>query len=331
MLIFKHDTQIGGYQFKGIVSYSTVSTWDTVSDTGTVEVPRDVDLQGKEISEVFKRGTPLSIKAGYNQGLADVFTGFISDIVIDSPMNIKIQDLGWYLKQINIKKSLTGAVALTQIIQLIVDKVEEKHGFKIPFVITAEFNDMGNQRYTNADGLAILNNLKKKYKAYSYFRNGTLYAGLRYPNIDQNTFLFWLDGDKNNTVNAGANLDFKRGEDIRVQIKATSYYTDANGKQKKRTATAGVEGGKVVSRQAYNLGETELQNFADTELELIRFDGYTGYITIFGLPDVKHGDIVELKSVKFPERDGRYLVKKVEKSMSVSGGLRQKVYIDLKI
>jgi phage protein D len=97
------------------------------------------------------------------------------------------------------------------------------------------------------------------------------------------------------------------------------------------SAITRVEGGKVVARQAYNLGEAELKNFAEKELELVRFDGYTGYIAIFGLPDVKHGDIVQLKSVKFPERDGSYLVKKVEKSMSVGGGLRQKIYIDLKI
>jgi hypothetical protein len=199
MLVFKHNTIVGDYQFKGIVSYESTSTWEHVGDRGTLVVPRNIDLEGKTINEVFPRGTALKIEAGYEQGLANVMDGYISDIVVDSPIKISMQDLSWYFSKINIKETLTGNVTLTRIVKLLVDKVEEDYGITIPYVITAEFLDMGKQRYTNASGTAILESLIKKYRAYSYFRDGILYAGLKYPNINQNTFLFWLDGERNNT------------------------------------------------------------------------------------------------------------------------------------
>ena len=49
------------------------------------------------------------------------------------------------------------------------------------------------------------------------------------------------------------------------------------------------------------------------------------FLELFGIPVVKHGMSVDLKSDVTPEMDGRYLVEKVEKTFSDNATYRQKV------
>ena len=59
--------------------------------------------------------------------------------------------------------------------------------------------------------------------------------------------------------------------------------------------------------------------------ENLKKQKYKGGIELFGVPVVKHGMIVELKSEVTPEMDGKYLVEKVEKTFSDNATYRQKV------
>jgi hypothetical protein len=60
-----------------------------------------------------------------------------------------------------------------------------------------------------------------------------------------------------------------------------------------------------------------------SEAKRLRFDGYRGSITGFGLPATEHGDIAEITDPDYPERAGRYSIDKVIKTWGVGGSRRQ--------
>jgi hypothetical protein len=73
-----------------------------------------------------------------------------------------------------------------------------------------------------------------------------------------------------------------------------------------------------------------MKAIADEEIERLRYEGYRGTFTTFGAPRIEHGDVIDLRSDAYPERDGRYLVRAVTTTFGV-GGFRQEVTLDSKI
>lgn len=72
-----------------------------------------------------------------------------------------------------------------------------------------------------------------------------------------------------------------------------------------------------------------MKAIADDEIERLKYDGYKGSLTIFG-NSFNHGDIINLKDDSYPERNGRYLIKKVVTTFG-QNGFRQKLELDTKI
>ncbi len=70
---------------------------------------------------------------------------------------------------------------------------------------------------------------------------------------------------------------------------------------------------------------TDLQGKGYTQLQKYYYTGYHGKFVTFGLPQVIHGNIVNLTDNILPERSGNYLVKGVKTTFSVTGGYRQEI------
>ena len=83
----------------------------------------------------------------------------------------------------------------------------------------------------------------------------------------------------------------------------------------------------------YNItDEKKLKELAESELKKFKYTGYSGSFTTFGEPVVYHGDIITLKNPKMPERNGKYLVRAVERTYDAEAAkYRQKIYINEKI
>lgn len=128
---------------------------------------------------------------------------------------------------------------------------------------------------------------------------------------------------------------------MRIGIKAYSIdeleleTTTADGKKKtkkKRLETSvGPTDGEVRTLYFWNVKtEADLKAQAQARLSRIYFEGFVGSFTTFGLPFVKQGDAAILRDTVLPERNGKYLIKKVEYGFGL-GGYRQKIYLDLRI
>lgn len=61
------------------------------------------------------------------------------------------------------------------------------------------------------------------------------------------------------------------------------------------------------------------------------YDGLKGSFTTFGVPYVKHGDIISLVNPMLPEMNGLYMVKSVSPYGGATEGLRQEIALDFKI
>jgi hypothetical protein len=136
-----------------------------------------------------------------------------------------------------------------------------------------------------------------------------------------------------------------RDDDVKVAIKAVSIDRE-NKKKESYVYFGGLQyvagsGEAVVGTTApansdirtlyfYNTPQADIIAAAKRKLTEIIYEGYRGSFVTFGEPVVKHGDKVILKSRKFPERDGKYIVKGVENSGGV-GGNRQTIELDVKV
>lgn len=92
---------------------------------------------------------------------------------------------------------------------------------------------------------------------------------------------------------------------------------------------AGESDGEQRTMYYYDYSLEDMKAIADSEIERLKYSGYRGQLTILG-DNFNHGDIVNLKDDAYPEREGRYLIKKVDTSFGLNG-FRQTLHLDQKI
>ncbi len=318
MLRLTSDLTIGNYQFLGVNEINIESGWELMTDTCKITVPKKLTWQGKSLatgaSPLLKKGDAVSVKIGYNDRNNDVFKGYLTNIHADLPIVLDCQDAMWKLKAGAFTKSYRK-VTLSQLLKDMLTPLS------IPFKVVAE-HDLGAFRTKgNPTPAKVLDEIRKDYFTKFFFRDGVFYAGLAYV----------AELQKEHTIRFNRNvvehdLEYVRKDDVKLKIKCVIL----NSKNKKEEFEIGDEAGEVRTIHQYNVSKSEMLKLCTAEMERLRYDGYRGTITIFGEPHVQHGDIVKLIDDDNPERQGRYLVKKVVKTFSARG-YRQTLDIENKV
>lgn len=206
---------------------------------------------------------------------------------------------------------------------------------------------------------AMLGRIKHQYKLDSWFRNFELRIGLTHyipDDAKEHKFTFQkniLDGDS---------LFFSRKDDVALSVIVRTNYGRETGRTTK-------DGKKIIKQESteilvfsktgkftylpkkkgvefppnsegnrYTLNittpetdEKKLFEWGVTFLKRYYYDGLKGSFTTFGVPYVKHGDVVELENGILPEMNGKYMVKAVEPNGGAENGLKQTITIDYKI
>jgi len=75
----------------------------------------------------------------------------------------------------------------------------------------------------------------------------------------------------------------------------------------------------------------ELSNLANEALSKLKYEGFRGSFTTFLEPQVKHGDVIAIQDDVIPDRNGKYLVRKVVTKFGVDIGGRQIITLDRKV
>jgi len=212
---------------------------------------------------------------------------------------------------------------------------------------------------------ALMSRIKHQYKMDSYFRGNELRIGLlHYVPSDavNNTFTF-----QQNIVSD--KLIWKRRDDVNLSMVVKSHYrelaegTTKDGQEKTKAKcveiliynTGGANGvftyeskttdsdfpnastiNAIGEKHDFNVFSNitdpkQLFNMGVAQLKKYYYDGFRGSFTAFGVPYVKHGDIVTLVDNVLKERGGTYQVKKVIYFGGCDEGLRQEIHLDYKI
>jgi hypothetical protein len=142
------------------------TSYETFTDTANIRFPRKLTDNGKNIfvgeSALFRRGDKVKIELGYDPKLRTVFEGYITEIGSNIPIELKCEDEMFVLKNTNIKTYSKNTVSLNDLLTDI-----------LPSTVKFECLDvnLGSFRITNSSVSKILDELKKDYGFYSYFRS----------------------------------------------------------------------------------------------------------------------------------------------------------------
>lgn len=293
-------------------SVNTEEGWEFLTDTATIVLPRSVkDFDKLKVKSIFKKGDPVQVYLGYDENLFLEFEGFINMVSADIPIEIKCDDTMYLLKNHPVNISMKS----TRLIDLI-KKI-------VPVGIEVDVADMniGTKRFPNTTAAKILEELQEN-NIYSYFKGKTLVVGKIY--TDDTAIPVELNFNKNVVDH---NLQYKNAEDVLIKIKGISTLT--NGR--KLTAEWGDEGGTMQQLSYYNITvKAELEKLIKADYEKFKVEGFEGDIEIFGIPRVKHGMKVRIVSYQYPDRNGVYFVKKVERKYTDGPIYHQILYLDKK-
>lgn len=305
----KFETQVGAFYIKNINEVEVDSSWENLTDTCKIKIPKQLSWKGKSISQILRRGDKVTVELGYDDVNKEVFRGFIREVSVQIPIELICEDAMFLLKKKNFNKSFQS-VNTESIINYVV-------GNTVPYQVVANAG-LGDFKIKNSSAAKVLEFLRSHYFIKSWFRTGILYVGLAYYAKLQKKSIF----DFNENI-IDHDLQFRLKEDVEIGLKGIIM----NRENKKVEVPVGDEDGEQRTFHYYNRTISEVKKSLEQELERLKYTGYYGSFTTFGAPQVNHGDIVILKDKQYKEREGKYLVKKVVTTFGFSG-FRQKIQLE---
>lgn len=310
------EIRFGDYIFTGAANVEINDSWEDLTSTATITIPRKLIYKGKDVvsgeAPLLKRGMKVDISIGYDGNLINRYNGYIRSISATVPLEIQCEDESYILKKGNIKKSYKNTtlkeVLKDNLSSIVIGSQPDRIG-------------LGPFRINNATPAKILQHLKEEYLIPSWFRNRKLYIGLAYwPDLRKEHIIEFDKFELNN------NLEYRQEDDISIFVRAINITTD----NKKVEYEYGDKDGDTRTLHFYNRTKSDIDKLVKEELTRMKYTGYYGSFSFFGTPSINHGDVVNLKSISYPERDGKYLVKANNITYGVNG-YRQSITLDVKV
>jgi hypothetical protein len=322
MFVLNSNIKIGKHTFNRVNEVTIVEDIEKIGTTATIKVPMTAVLQrqGKFISEVettkqIAVGDKVSIQLGYNGDLNTEFEGYVKSIQTTTPLSIECEDGIYVLKRKNLKKAFRQTT-LKALLQFILVGTGISLANTVPTISFEKFY------FKDVSAAAALEELKKEYGlTITTVSLNKLYVGLYSP-VD-NTVVKYTIGQ--NVIDN--DLEFVNEADVKLEIKAVHVKKD-NTKVEK---TEGEKGGEKRTLYFYNLPlGTDLETVAKEEIKKYRYNGFKGGLNAFLYPIAHAGNIIQITDPQYKERQGRYLLKKVQISYG-TGGARRKVNLGIKV
>lgn len=299
---------IGSLKFTWVNDVSIKSSWRDMTQTCSIKLPRNIKLQDKKLEELIQIDDKVTVQLGYNDILKTEFKGYVTGLKPQFPYEITCEDEMRMLKRGSLNFNLKNGKLIDVL----------KSIYSGP--VNAFDADLGDFRANKATGANILNKIKEVYGLYSFFildSTGTpvLVCGKMYERADQQTHNFSFE---RNVISTGS-LEFKRKEDVRIKVKAISILSN-NTKIEKEL---GDEDGQERTLHFFNLTEKELTEAATREMDKLKYDGYRGKFTQFGLAFTRVGDIANISQDSYKGRDGKFYIDAVTINFGMNGYRRE--------
>lgn len=324
MLLYKNmisRVTLGRVLLNNISNFEISENILEISNTAKITIPRHYkQMNGKSVLDMFRVGDKMKIEAGYYYGddvdLKTEFVGYVREIESDYPLVIHCDDEMYPLRQTNYVKSYRDA----NLKDILSDIIPGAISFECPNV------HIGKYQIDNASAFAVLQDLMKNFGLYSRLQDGKMKIGLAYEfgdKTEEHTYTIGKDVKKNE-------LKYKRKEDFKIRYKAIA--TNPNGS--KTTVEVGNKE-KDASERTLNfagpLSENELRQRAIAVMAKTVYDGYTGSITGFGTPRTHAGDALNIRDKFEPEREGKYMIEKVDITYNETSGFSRQNTLSFKL
>ena len=246
------------YQFCN--SFEVITTWDTLTDNGSITLPKNVyikDKFGKRFplggtiinlggfsneDPVFLRGDKVKIEWGYayydKRGneispLQEICTGYISQVTSKKPFIIQVEDNMWILKQ----KRAVGAggrtffSGKTYTIESMISEMFINSG--LSFTVSDFAKTTTGDFFTQNETIAqVLARLRKDYNFKSYFKGNELRIGSQvYIESDAIASGKKLFHFQKNIISD--DLDYQRKDDLTISTVAKTTDEELTGETTK--------------------------------------------------------------------------------------------------
>jgi len=313
------DGRSDTFTFASVSKVSVSRSYDKQTQTASVTLPRNVNYNKKNIYEganaIMRRGDKIKIIAAYFPNETIIFTGYISKINNNVPVEILCEDEMFLLKQAISPNLSFKSVDLNTFIGKMLTNIN------VPYKVdlTAQ---LGQIRLQEVSIGKVLQVLRDQYGLFSFFKNGVLRVGLPFYKEEamQAVFLF------EKMIKEGMSLTYLKKDDVKVQIKGILIKNNA-----REEFIYGDPSGDI--RTVFQLGGTKanLDAKCNSFLEQANYTGYYGSFKTFLEPLVVPGDYAVVDSWKYPERKGKYLIKSVTTEVSVTDGGKQTIELERRI
>ena len=328
------EITVGALVFDFVHEVKIESSWQKFTDTCTITLPRKIRVLAagavQELPDLISVGDAVRVRYGYDGALREEFTGYVSALKPGTPFSIECEDAMWQLKRKTLSKAWR-AVSLRELLQFVLDE----NGLDFPIQELGSLN-LGKYTINRATGAQVFESLKTQFGLRCFFRAGVLVAGDPYQ--AQGKATAYTYGFTRNIISS--DLTYTLAEDVALRFHGISYLKggkkieiDEGGSTKTPPAkdpagqavtafSKGVPAGELRTITAVGLTEAELRAYVQKEAARLRFDGYRGSLTAFGVPAAEHGDVAVLTDPDYPERAGSYYVDAVTKTFGVGGSRR---------
>lgn len=308
MKVLGCEVIVGENTFSMVHSVEVNTTWEEQVETAKITLPSNIKIDQRKISEVIKVGEKVIIMLGYDT-LQEVFSGYVTGVGAKIPIEISCENEMYRLKKKTF--SYSGKTTFKELLK----------NFYSGIKLDAVDLDLGEVEFKNTSQARALQLISEKFGVKCFFRNGILTIGKQYNSNTAKKVKI------NTTYFIEENLEFRKAEDIKLKVKAISNLD--NGK--KLEIELGDDDGDARTLNFYNIKEeATLKRVAEQELKKIKYTGYRGDFSTFGIPVIKSGDIVNIIDKKRKDRQGNYYTKGVRYTFGM-GGYRQNITLDIKI
>ena len=333
MLTLVCAISVGALSFDFVHEVEVESAWAKFTDTATITLPRKVKVVGQgQLPDLIRVGDAVMIRYGYDGQLRTEFTGYVSELKPGTPFQVKCEDQMWALKRQALPSKSWRSVTLRELLTYVRDQSGLDCEIRELGALT-----VGKYLINQATGAQVFDDLKKRFGLNCFFRAGVLVAGKPYDEATarRHTYAFRqnvIESDLAYTAAADVALHFRatstQPDGKKVQVDASGVVKTKKAKDGNGAAVTALSGGlskgelrTLIGPPGLNAGQ--LLAWVQQEAARLRFDGYRGGLTSFGVPAAEHGDIAAIQDPDYPERAGAYYIDAVTKTFGVNGSRRR--------
>ncbi len=299
---------IGKYEFNHVHEMVIKHDRKKITGTAVIKMPQKYD---KYLPEVINAGDQVEIWLGYDGNLIKEFSGYVSNVKPNIPVEIICEDTMYQLKR---KKPTSQAYSGT--LKGLIESLAPGIKCEVPVINLSGFKIEGKGSIAYA-----LQKIKDAFHIDIYYRDDVLFAGLPFTDpkvVNTDPVLYDLD---KNVIRPS--LNYRSLGDVKLRIKAISMLPNNT----KIQAEVGDPGGSLKTQHFYGIEtEAELKVLANSKLSELKYEGFEGSITTFGIPYIEHGHIAKIEDSRFNNRSGSYFVDRIVVRFGING-FRRDVFL----